>query len=131
VVGVAGSVGYRWTASDGIVGLGDFWPAATSADGSVLAGVNRNPRDDLEAWISHPQIGNRFVADLLERKYGLDLAGYRLTQVTGISDDGLTLAGTALGPNGTEAWIATLDLPEPSSGLLLGFGLLIALRRRR
>ena len=63
---------------------------------------------------------------------GLDLTGWTLREATGISDDGLTIVGYGDNPNGfMEGWIAVI--PEPSSGLLVGAGLvaLAALQRRR
>jgi len=58
---------------------------------------------------------------------------------TGVSADGLTIAGYGFNPNGgLEAWIASLRqdvvaTPEPAALGLLGLGLagLASLRRRR
>ncbi len=119
IVGFGTNVGFRWTEAGGLVDLGDFLPSAVSADGSVLAGFR-----DGQAWISHPTLGDRSVQGLLEAR-GVDLTGWDLSEVTGISDDGLTLTGLGSGPNGNESWIATI-VPEPSTGLLLALGLAAA-----
>jgi hypothetical protein len=63
--------------------------------------------------------------------HGLDLTGWTLEFARAISDDGTVIAGYGLNPQGgTEAWIAII--PEPSTALLVGAGVLsIALARRR
>jgi hypothetical protein len=43
----------------------------------------------------------------------------RLTSAAGISADGRTIVGTGFGPNGEEAWVATI--PEPSTIALAAF----------
>ena len=54
---------------------------------------------------------------------GIDLTGWDLVSARGVSDDGLTIVGFGTNPLGnTEAWIATI--PEPTTGQLLGMGLL-------
>jgi hypothetical protein len=45
---------------------------------------------------------------------GLD--NWRLISAEGVSEDGLTIVGTGIGPNGQEAFVATV--PEPSTVLL-------------
>jgi hypothetical protein len=67
---------------------------------------------------------------------GLDLTGWRLTEIQAISGDGTTIAGHGIPPDPSMsgAWIATI--PEPSSWLLGGIALSTAsigvlLRRRR
>ena len=64
----------------------------------------------------------RELQRVLSDDYGLDLEGWTLTDVAGISDDGLTIAGTGLNPNGAfEGWIAII--PEPVTAVLVGTGL--------
>lgn len=70
----------------------------------------------------------------LEAEHGLDLNGWLLTRVAGISNDGRVIAGTGVNPDGdTMAWIAQLavPVPEPAAG---GIGVavlgVLAYRRR-
>ena len=127
IVGVAGGVGWSWTLGGGFVDLGSFWPQAASADGSVLAGF-RSRAQGGGAYFSHPLLGDRWLEEYLEAR-GIDLTGWELTEVSAISDDGLTLVGHGRGPNGTEAWIASI-VPEPSTGLLFLAALGLTTTRR-
>jgi hypothetical protein len=61
---------------------------------------------------------------------GLDLEGWTLTWVRGISDDGRTFTGEGINPSGQrEGWVAHLA-PEPGAGLLLGCALLALVVRQ-
>jgi hypothetical protein len=56
---------------------------------------------------------------------GLDLTGWTLRQVTGLSADGQTIVGWGTNPNGdTEAWLASLSVAEPGTAGLVALGLL-------
>ena len=83
-----------------------------------------------EAFLWDATNGMQQLADVLVNEYGLDLTSWTLEEARGISDDGLTIVGWGTNPTGnTEAWIAVS--PEPSTALLLGFGLAgLALMRR-
>ena len=51
----------------------------------------------------------RSLSDILLSHYNMDLGGWVLTQAIGISDDGLTVAGNGINPEGNEeGWIVTL-----------------------
>ena len=84
-------------------------------------------------------IGEVFdLKNLLVTRHGLapQLEGWLLTTASLISDDGFTIAGRGIGPNGiSEAWVLRLDrplvAPEPSSVALLLIGVALAIRRRR
>ncbi len=140
---------FRWTSDGGMVGLADLpdggWLAratALSADGSTIVGwaitgyIYHSPAPPTP--ISGPFIwdatnGSRELAVVLEG-LGVDLTGWTLDWVTGISADGLTIVGKGTNPSGnTEAWVAYV--PEPSVTLLQGTALLVlmglAARRRK
>ena len=51
---------------------------------------------------------------------GLNLAGWQLTDATGISADDLTIAGNGIDPSGeSEAWVARFDAPVPEPSTLV------------
>ena len=69
---------------------------------------------------------------LVANGLAVELTGWTLSEARAISDDGFTIAGFGVNPDGkTEAWVATISaIPEPSTGLLLGLGLALLARRR-
>jgi uncharacterized membrane protein len=120
-----------------------------SADGSVIVGCTISPRlmsdphyydpdpnDTLspggpnEAFIWTANTGMLRVRDVLT-DLGVDMTGWALLEATAISDDGLTIVGNGIGPNGREGWVA--HIPEPASLVLLaaGAGVPGLIRRRR
>ena len=112
-----------------------------SADGTIIVGVARyeptpgvpvnvrdlrklRTRDQAVLWKDDVSL---LLRDLLVTDYGLaeELEGWRLTLATAISDDGNTIAGHGIDPEGNSAaWVVTLGVPEPGAGLLLLIGLL-------
>jgi probable HAF family extracellular repeat protein len=134
----AASQAFRWTSGSGMVGLGrlpgDSFSEAhgVSADGSVVVGLSQggDPVYDQTAFIWDATNGMRSLPQVLTDS-GLDLSGWVLDSATGISADGLTIAGNGTNPLGQhEAWIAFL--PEPGTPLLLLTALLaLATRAKR
>lgn len=60
------------------------------------------------------QRGMRDLADVLQYDYGLDLGDWDLREATAISDDGTTIIGNGVNPNGdNEAWRAVLHRETP------------------
>ena len=120
-----------------MVGLGDLpggsfrsqaW--GTSADGSVVVGVGRSSSGD-ETFVWDETNGMRALIQILADQ-GIDMTGWNLAGAGDISADGLTIVGIGTNPLGFyEAWIATI--PEPSTAILLGIGLvgMSASRRQR
>jgi probable HAF family extracellular repeat protein len=92
-----------------------------SADGSTVVGYAHSAASSQEAFIWDESNGMRELDGVLTA-IGLDLTGWTLNEAYGISDDGRVIVGWGTNPdNDREAWIAVI--PEPSTGLLLGFGL--------
>jgi probable HAF family extracellular repeat protein len=113
---------FRWTAEGGMVGLGDLPGGdyyseadAMTPDGSVIVGVaSINPGTEVDQWrgkaafIWDSDHGMRPLREVLIG-LGVDLAGWRLIEATGISGDGRTIVGAGINPAGQrEAWIAHL-----------------------
>jgi hypothetical protein len=104
----------------GITGLGDLpggrfisVARAVSGDGSVVVGsadTGAVPASDSNtAFIWDSIHGMRALQDVLQSEYGLDLSGWWLLDAKDISDDGRTIVGVGINPNGdAEAWVAIL-----------------------
>lgn len=107
---------------------------ALNSNGSVVGGqlikefaASYDPQN-YEAYLWDTTNGIQSVKDILTTQ-GINLDGWILTGVSGISNDGFTICGNGINPDGySEAWIATI--PEPATLLLTLSGALIALRRR-
>ena len=121
IVGRAGSTrgteALRWTAELGSSGLGDLPGGEFSseahgvtADGSVVVGRGSGP-DGLEAFIWDEERGMRRLKQVLEADFGLDLTGWKIEAGLAVSDDGLTILGSGVDPEGnSQTWLARLDL---------------------
>jgi uncharacterized membrane protein len=106
---------------------------AVTFDGRIALG-----RANDSAWIWENEGPPLALKEWLESVHGLDLGTWQLTSVAGISNDGRTIAGTGVNPDGyTEAWIARLALPVPEpaatpTGVAAAAALYaLACRRRR
>jgi probable HAF family extracellular repeat protein len=132
---------FIWTRQGGMVGLGNLsWQGASnpqsearavSSDGSVVVGWGYGT--DGAAFIWDTQHGMRNLRDVLTNDCHLDLNGWgSLISAQGVSADGLTIIGDALGPSpgSSEAFVAVT--PEPATLALLAAGLgAVWLKRRR
>ena len=128
----------RWTASDGMVGLGDLpghsfssFALAVSADGSVVVGQARGTEgfDGWEVFMWDETHGMRSFRSVLIG-LGLDLEDWILYTAKAISPDGLHIVGMGINPSGqSEAFLATV--PEPATVGLVTLGLSAVLFRRR
>jgi probable HAF family extracellular repeat protein len=125
-VGTLGREAFRWTESEGMVGLGDldggdFRSQAfdVSANGQVIVGISEATYGD-EAFVWDATNGMRSIKDILVYDYGFDLTFWKLEIATGISDDGLTIVGHGINPNGErEAWLVVMpdnNLPISNAG---------------
>ncbi|MBN1345732.1 MAG: PEP-CTERM sorting domain-containing protein [Phycisphaerae bacterium] len=105
-----------------------------SADGSVIVGCTVECfhawyYTGIEAFIWTEPTGMVNLQDLFASEYDLDLTGWTLQEAVAVSDDGLTVVGNGVNPDGySEAWIA--HIPEPGSLALLGCGIAATLVRR-
>jgi hypothetical protein len=130
---------FRWTAADGMLGLGPMFEASSvSADGSVIVGrselpgviVPGEPTPPPELYVWTEGRGTRLLTDVLVNDCGLDISGWTLGRAMLVSPDGQTIVGTGLNPAGQlDVWTATL--PEPSTLALGVVGALMLIRRRR
>lgn len=120
VVGFAnsdqGQEAFRWTRNGSMMGLGTFdsgyfYSEAfdVSADGSVVVGYGLGEHGQ-EAFIWDAGNGMRSLQQVLVKDYDLELTGWALKMAKAVSDDGLTIVGKGVNPDGNEeAWLVRLD----------------------
>ncbi len=138
-----GSYAWRWTAVEGFQRLPEFndgrgaWLVEDmNAEGTILAGgrLPTNVRAGVhDAFYWTEATGTRYVHEVLQ-DYGVDMTGWTLTRVQGLSADGKTLIGEGLNPQGRlETWYAFIPQPLPAPGVVGVFGLagVVVMRRRR
>ncbi|HRX84159.1 MAG TPA: PEP-CTERM sorting domain-containing protein [Phycisphaerae bacterium] len=125
---------FRWTAQEGMMGLGhlpggdEARALGVSANGAIVVGGERVGLYTT-AFMWDAEHGMRTLRDVLVDDYGLDLTEWRLLWAAAISDDGRTIVGQGVNPQGySEGWVATI--PEPTAGWLLLLGGAILLRGR-
>jgi uncharacterized membrane protein len=129
-----GREAYLWTATDGMIGLGDL-PGGTfhgtgrdvSADGTVVVGQSNTgagPPGHFEAFIWTADTEMLRIVDVLQWR-GVDATNDWLLQVaTGVSADGKTITGHGINPSGeNEAWIA--HIPKISADIFSVGNLLV------
>lgn len=116
----------RWTAATGWVIIPPFLVGSfggremldIDGDGDRVVGFDApfigGPR---QALIWESGVGSRRLQDVLANDYGLNLTGWTLQAATAISDDGKTIVGYGLNPQGrVEAWRAVLGFPPALLG---------------
>jgi probable HAF family extracellular repeat protein len=127
VVGVTGSAGgcltdgFLWSEEGGTLEFGpvpDFLclPELDVADdGQTIVGNSLSfIHDHMAPFIWDSEHGSRLLETVLTEDYGLDLTGWDLVWVSGVSSDGGIIAGYGTNPDGNcEAWIA--GIPEPGA----------------
>jgi probable HAF family extracellular repeat protein len=133
IVGTSGDYAFRWTQAGGMQPLygpaGNFGSAgAITPDGSVIVGSFRSTG---QFPVAHAAVWtNAGVFDFSAQILGSALpAGWTLSGITDVSDDGRTFTGTGNHNGVTEAWVATIPAPGAASFLLVAAAR--SLRRRR
>jgi probable HAF family extracellular repeat protein len=106
---------FRWTQATGMVALAatagnllTSFATGVSGDGATVVGWATNAAGET-AVVWDAAHGLRPLAFALATDYQTDIAGWSLTRATAVSDDGHTIAGYGVNPQGqTEAWIVRL-----------------------
>jgi probable HAF family extracellular repeat protein len=122
VSGTSGGRLFRWTESGGMRDLGVLpgddiaSPGSMDDSGSMIVGVSRrNQPLARRAFLWADGLGlvdlNVYLPTL-----GADLAGWQLTDATGISGDGSTIVGEGLFHGVERAWIVN-NVPEPGAAV--------------
>lgn len=118
-IGPEGAGAAIWTEADGVTMLGPRpantyggWVYEMSADAVVL-GINALDAEtgDWVAVLWTPGRGQELLSDVLTQRCGLDLTGWQLSEIGGISADGTTIVGTGVHNGVTEAFVAVLSEP--------------------
>jgi len=112
---VGTSRAFRWTQQTGMGALGDgmngllgSFATSVSGSGSIIVGYGPTVAGDI-ALIWDVDHGLRSLEAALAADYQTQIAGWKLLRATGISNDGHTIAGYGMNPEGrTEAWIVKL-----------------------
>jgi len=100
----------RWTDAGGWQDLGGAgWSAGISGDGWTVVGISGSTSTGNLAAMWDPGEGLRFVQDVLEKEFGLNLSGWKLREAHAISDNGRYIAGIGHNPQGKlEGWLVEM-----------------------
>jgi probable HAF family extracellular repeat protein len=127
---------FRWTPTTGMTDLieppGNFsTPSDVSADGNIVVGYTTGATTSPDGFVWDAQHGMRSLESMLIAD-GVDVAGWQIRYIEGISFDGSTVVGQGINPAGDqEAFVATLPEPGTSALVLLGAAACFPARRRR
>ncbi|WP_053007488.1 autotransporter domain-containing protein [Pragia fontium] len=120
---------FRWTEETGMVGLGylgigthtpESKPAAISADGSTIVGTSSTTQDNIELFVWRSETGMFSLVDFMSTQ-GIDLNGWALVNIDGVSGNGEVIAGTGYNPDKvSESWLIRIPkssvTPDPPPG---------------
>lgn len=126
---------WRWTAQGGLEDLplpagfvsGNVW--GSSSDGAVLVGDVYDANFTNYRGVVWSDSGVQTIESYLTG-FGIDMTGWTIGTCHGISQDGMTLVGVGLNPEGqTRGWVAVI--PAPATAALVATGVGVFARRRR
>lgn len=115
----AGELAFRWTdpatGGTGMQSLGDLpgggqfsHAYSISGDGGTIVGTSTSATV-VEAFIWTEAQGMRSLKGVLESEFGLDVTGWTLLKAMAVSDDGRTIVGMGIDPQGNnQGWVAYL-----------------------
>lgn len=113
---LGGEFGYRWTQATGMVPLPQtpsgciaLRPRAISGDGKLIIGQVVDNTAGFTAFVWTPAMGTQLLANHLAAR-GVNLAGWQLTDATGISADGRAMCGDGFYNGVPRGWVVK-DLP--------------------
>jgi probable HAF family extracellular repeat protein len=120
-----GEFGFRWTSAGGMVNLGQtpagclaLRPRAVSGDGTVVVGQVSDNASGLTGFIWTPSLGARVIGPHLTSR-AVNLAGWTITDVTGISADGTAMCGNGIFAGQPLGWVVR-NLPCPAFNSPIG-----------
>lgn len=120
---------FRWTESDGLVGLGHL-PAhvdnlfamtgavALTDDGSLIVGNETVAASETGIFAWTAADGMRPLDEYLVEEYELDLADWRLISVIDMTPDGRIILGQAMHPEFGQNVAVRITVPEPGAAAL-------------
>jgi uncharacterized membrane protein len=128
---------YRWTAEEGMValpplpdGVNPIFAGGVSGDGSIIVGDTTQSGPFIWDAVN----GSRYLVDFFVKEHGLDLTGWTLVGVSGISADGLTFAGGGLfevSPGQFLGQACVAHIPEPGTISLFSLGFFLSMTNAR
>lgn len=125
------TTGLDWIAEDlSDAGFFSYTPNAMTDDGRIIVGgVEDHRNSEKEALIWTRDGGRQSFATYLNLA-GIDTTGWTFEEVIDVSADGQSFAGYATRDGSTD-YLFYAVIPEPSTALLLGFGLAVLSGRKR
>jgi hypothetical protein len=120
-IGDVGQDAFRWSQATGLVnlemletGVADSTAQDVSGDGSIIVGYS----DAHNALIWDAGHGMRSLQQTLDDAYELELPGWTLLAIMGVSDNGRAIAGHGMNPDGNiEAWLVRLPPRCPAGDI--------------
>ena len=112
----SGSEAFRWTQAGGMVSLGDLAGGTTNASANGVSGNGQivvgqgTDAVGAKAFVWDAKHGMRDLQSVLSSEYGVNFAGWTLTDAKAISANGDAVAGQGIDSLGnTQAWSAQIN----------------------